>query len=165
MRNPIENVSLLQKQLNDLQLENQLLKKLLDGAGISYVKELKQLQAPEETIEYESNQGTRIVHPAAITEDMAVFFYSRFWGRQDVYAKRYENKTTGKTGYYTQCNNFWKDNCPKKRQQKIQCKDCACQAYKKLKKEDVIAHLRGRSNNASDVIGVYPLLAEGTCRL
>ena len=29
MRNPIENVSLLQKRLNDLQLENQVLKNIL----------------------------------------------------------------------------------------------------------------------------------------
>ena len=35
MRELIENVSLLQKQLNELQLENQLLKNILDRSGIS----------------------------------------------------------------------------------------------------------------------------------
>jgi len=34
MRNPIENISRLQTQLNDLQLENQILKNILDSAGI-----------------------------------------------------------------------------------------------------------------------------------
>ena len=34
MRDTIENISLLQKQLNDLQLENQVLKNLLDQSGI-----------------------------------------------------------------------------------------------------------------------------------
>lgn len=29
MRNPVENISLLQKQINDLQLENQILKNIL----------------------------------------------------------------------------------------------------------------------------------------
>ena len=34
MRDPIENISKLQKQLNDLQLENQILKNILDRAGV-----------------------------------------------------------------------------------------------------------------------------------
>lgn len=34
MRDTIENISLLQKQLNDLQLENQVLKNILDQSGI-----------------------------------------------------------------------------------------------------------------------------------
>ena len=29
MRNPVKNISLLQKQINDLQLENQILKNIL----------------------------------------------------------------------------------------------------------------------------------------
>jgi len=33
-----------------------------------------------------------------------------------------------------------------------------------LTKDDILAHLRGKSYNASDVIGVYPLLTNGTCR-
>lgn len=35
MRNPIENISILQKQLNELQLENRLLKNMLDQSGMS----------------------------------------------------------------------------------------------------------------------------------
>lgn len=34
MRDPIENVTRLQKQLNNLQLENQVLKNILDKAGL-----------------------------------------------------------------------------------------------------------------------------------
>ena len=37
-------------------------------------------------------------------------------------------------------------------------------AYKQLTKDDILEHLRGTSYNASDVIGVYPLLTNGTCR-
>ena len=36
MRDPIEDISRLQTQLNDLQLENQILKNILDNSGISY---------------------------------------------------------------------------------------------------------------------------------
>ena len=109
MRNPIENVSRLQKQLNDLQLENQVLKNILDRAGISYRQEIMRLQAAEEFCDYDPDQGARILNPDKITEKMAVLFYSRFWGRQDVYAKRYEKKNTGEAGYYTQCHNYWKE--------------------------------------------------------
>lgn len=47
MRDPIENISHLQTQLNDLQLENQILKNILDNAGISYGQELLRLHAVE----------------------------------------------------------------------------------------------------------------------
>lgn len=47
MREPIENVSLLQKQINDLQLENQILKNILDRSGISYIQEINRLKVPE----------------------------------------------------------------------------------------------------------------------
>ena len=40
MRDSIENISQLQKKLNDLQLENQILKSILDRAGLAYNKEL-----------------------------------------------------------------------------------------------------------------------------
>ena len=67
MRELIENVSLLQKQLNELQLENQLLKNILDRSGISYARELKRLRNSEAEKEYDPNQGARIVHPEVIT--------------------------------------------------------------------------------------------------
>ncbi len=164
MRNPIENVSRLQMQLSDLQLENQILKNILDSSGISYKQEIMRLRAAEELCDFDPDQGARILPPDEITDKMAVMFYSRFWGRQDVYAKRNEKKDTGEAGYYTQCHNFWKEVCPKKRRQKINCRDCTYQAYMQLTKDDILAHLRGKAYNASDVIGVYPLLTNGTCR-
>ena len=84
MRDTIENISLLQKQLNDLQLENQVLKNLLDQSGISYMQALKRLRTPETVTAYDPDQGARIIHPEVITPKMANEFYSWFWGRQDV---------------------------------------------------------------------------------
>lgn len=164
MRNAIENVSLLQKQINDLQLENQILKNILDRCNIPYVQEIGRLKEVDRSEEYDPNQGGRIIHPDTITEKMANFFYARFWGRQDVYAKRNEKKSIGEAGYFTQCHNFWKEVCPKKHQQKMKCKDCPHQMYKQLTKDDILEHLRGKSHHALDVIGVYPLLTNGTCR-
>lgn len=164
MRDPIENISRLQKQLNDLQLENQILKNILDNAGISYRQELLRLQSNEELCDYDQNQGARIKAPMEITAEMANNFFFRFWGRQDVYAKRYEKRDTGEASYFPQCNNFWTETCYRKLKQNISCNDCKYRSYKKLTKDDIIVHLRGNLYNASDVIGVYPLFPDGTCR-
>ena len=163
MRDPIENVSLLQKQLNTLQLENQILKNILDRSGVSYMQELKHLREPEGTESFDLNQGARITHPKEITDKMVNIFLTYFWGRPDVYAKRSEKKN-GDSGYYPQCNNFWTEICPRKHGQKIKCKDCSYRSDKQLTKKEIRAHLEGWSYNASDVIGIYPLFPNGTCR-
>lgn len=164
MRDPIENITLLQRQINELQIENQLLKNLLSQNGVSYEKSLLQLKTDEHVEEYELNQGKRIIHPDEITEEMANIFFSRFWGRQDVYAKRSVNKTTGKVGYYPQCVNFWSNKCHIRLKTGVKCKDCDYYVYDKLTKDIILSHLRGDSYNGSDVIGVYPLFPNGTCR-
>ena len=96
MRDPIENVTRLQKQLNNLQLENQVLKNILDKAGLSYQNELASIRETEKKEDFDPEQGKRIIHPQAITENMANQFFGMFWGRQDVYAKRSVNKESGK---------------------------------------------------------------------
>lgn len=135
MRDPIENITLLQRQINELQIENQLLKNLLSQNGVSYEKSLLQLKTDEHVEEYELNQGKRIIHPDEITEEMANIFFSRFWGRQDVYAKRSVNKTTGKVGYYPQCENFWSNKCHIRLKTGVKCKDCDYYVYDKLTKD------------------------------
>ena len=164
MRDSIENISQLQKKLNDLQLENHILKNILDKAGLSYHKELSKLRQSGSKEAFDPEQGKRIIHPQAITENMANQFFSMFWGRQDVYAKRSVNKETGKAAYYPQCNNFWTNVCHKKIKDGINCKNCKNRSYKTITKKDILNHLRGNAYNASDVIGVYPLLSNGTCR-
>lgn len=164
MRDSIENISQLQKKLNDLQLETQILKNILDKAGLSYHKELSKLRQSGSKEAFDPEQGKRIIHPQAITENMANQFFSMFWGRQDVYAKRSVNKETGKAAYYPQCNNFWTNVCHKKIKDGINCKDCKNRSYKTITKKDILNHLQGNAYNASDVIGVYPLLSNGTCR-
>ena len=164
MRDSIENISQLQKKLNDLQVENQILKNILDKAGLSYHKELSKLRQSGSKEAFDPEQGKRIIHPQAITENMANQFFSMFWGRQDVYAKRSVNKETGKAAYYPQCNNFWTNVCHKKIKDGINCKNCKNRSYKTITKKDILNHLQGNAYNASDVIGVYPLLSNGTCR-
>ena len=54
--------------------------------------------------------------------------------------------------------------CHKKIKDGINCKDCKNRSYKAITKKDILNHLQGNAYNASDVIGVYPLLSNGTCR-
>ena len=83
----------------------------------------------------------------------------------DVFAKRYQDRNTGKAGYFLQCNNFWRDGIyPKKTEKKIKCKDCFHRAWTELKASNIEAHLRGVKEDGSDVIGIYPLYPDGICR-
>lgn len=163
MRDPIENVTRLQKQLNNLQLENQVLKNILDKAGLSYQNELASIRETDTKEDFDPEQGKRIVHPKEITGRMAKLFFSFFWGRTDVYAKRNVNKN-GEAAYYPQCDNFWSDNCHRKLNTHIDCKDCKYCSYTRLDLSTILMHLRGNSYAAKDVMGVYPLLDDGTCR-
>lgn len=149
----------LEKRIHYLEKENQYLKKLLSDAGISYSE--KEINGSGN--EYDPNQGSRIL-PRDITETDAKVFFSMFWGRTDVYSKRTIKKSTGEVNYYTQCHNFWKNGCPRITGSKIKCRDCQRQAYKELKKEQIIDHLKGNSEDATDVIGVFPLFTDDTCR-
>lgn len=111
------------------------------------------------------DQGARIIKEE-ITKSHFRFFYSMFKGRMDVYSKRggRPSPKTGKTGYYTQCWNFWKDGiCPKKNGKKIKCNECNNQKYKQLRGKVIMQHLIGEKEDCSDVIGLYPILEDGTC--
>lgn len=163
MRDPIENVTRLQKQLNNLQLENQVLKNILDKAGLSYQNELASIRKKDTKEDFDPEQGKRIVYPKEITDRMPKLFFSFFWGRTDVYAKRNVNKN-GEAAYYPQCDNFWSDNCHRKLNTHIDCKDCKYCSYTRLDLSTILTHLRGNSYVAKDVIGVYPLFSDGTCR-
>ena len=76
MRDPIENITQPQRKMNDLQLENQLLKNFLDQAGVPYKQQLAALQSVEEKEDYQPDQGKRIIHPNVITSQMANIFFS-----------------------------------------------------------------------------------------
>ena len=62
MRDPIENVTRLQKQLNNLQLENPVLKNILDKAGLSYQTELASIRKKDTKEDFDPEQGKRDVY-------------------------------------------------------------------------------------------------------
>ena len=53
---------------------------------------------------------------------------------------------------------------PDKGGEKIRCGDCEYTKWTKLTVEKIVDHLAGYKEDGTDVIGVYPLLPDGTCR-
>lgn len=150
----------LRKIVRMLERENKSLKEKLDKANIPY----ESINPFEENLEkaeaHDPDQGARIINPPFITEKMAVRFFSMFWGREDVYAKRGK-----KGGYFPQCDNRWNSSlCPKQQGKKIFCNECEHKKWTKVSARKIIAHLIGNKEDGSDVIGVYPLLPDGKCR-
>lgn len=150
----------LRKLVRLLEYENRLLKEKLKKENIPYNEANPFEETMDNLEEYDPDQGERIVNPQFITEEMARQYFAMFWGREDVYARRGRNG-----GYFPQCENRWNDRfCPKQRGEKAFCDECENTKWTKLDAKKIISHLLGYKEDGTDVIGVYPLLPDGTCR-
>ena len=154
-RKDAERIQTLLKSIIGLQRENRRLRKLLEDHGIIPPK------ISEEDDE-KPDQGLRIL-PYTIDETKARQFFSRFWGRMDVYSQRIVSKS-GNVGYYPQCQNFWKNGCFRKQRtgskgKKHTCKECPMRNWRPVELTTILRHLRGEI-----IVGIYPLFSNGTCR-
>lgn len=76
-------------------------------------------------------------------EKKIALFRRLFRGRSDVFPIRWENRTTGRSGYAPACANEWQPG---------------------IDEALIERHLRGTDvNGAPFVMGVYPMLADNTC--
>ena len=158
MRASEHDLNSLRGIVRKLQDENASLKKLLDENGISYEKDeiIDTVETPDE---YDEDQGSRIIQLNPDI-DMAKEFYSYFWGRTDVYARR------GKAGgYFPRCSAWWNDpNCPKKTDNRKFCdEDCQYKVWEELNPKIILSHMKGNKEDCTDVVGVYPLFPNNTC--
>jgi superfamily II DNA or RNA helicase/very-short-patch-repair endonuclease len=89
-------------------------------------------------------------------------FRSLFRGREDVYARRFESRRTGKNGYAPACASEWvRGVCEKPR---VKCAECAYRRFLPLTDEVIRWHLSGADAGGEPfVVGVYPLLSDDTC--
>ena len=159
MRIDEHNLDSFRRVIRDLQQENENLKALLDQHQIAYEQKsvLEEQPVPDD---YDEDQGARIL-PLDPTEEMANEFFGYFWGRKDVFARRGKNG-----GYFPQCAARWNNSlCPKARDAKVFCdEDCAYKAWRPLELWMIRQHLEGRKEDCTDVLGVYPLFPDNTCR-
>ena len=94
-------------------------------------------------------------------EEKVDVFRNLFTGREDVFARRWYSRTSGKSGYQPVCRNEWDMKlCDKK---KYKCTECPNRSFKPLEYEDIYRHLEGKSPEGQDVIGSYAILADNTC--
>ena len=95
------------------------------------------------------------------TEKIALF-RSLFRGREDVYPRRFESRTTGKTGYSPVCSNEWVPGvCEKPR---VKCANCQHRSFLPVTDDVIRCHLTGNDERGNDfVAGVYPMLLDETC--
>lgn len=89
-------------------------------------------------------------------------FRSLFRGREDVFARRWFSKATGKAGYQPVCQNEWGQLCDKR---KFKCAECPNRQFSPLTDNDFYRHLEGKDVDGRDVIGLYVLNEDNTCHL
>lgn len=83
-------------------------------------------------------------------------FMSLFKGREDVCAKRWENKNKRTSGYTPVCLNQWRTGiCGKP---KMSCSSYKNTSYAELDETVIENHLGGNI-----VVGIYPMLPDETC--
>ncbi len=144
---------------SNLKEEIRILKARLDGVdpGISVGESSEQWGEPETPL----HQSEANVSPADISNksdsvEKIKLFMSRFKGRDDVYARRWENKKKGTSGYSPSCVNEWKPGvCAKP---KGSCAGCTHKEYAALDEAVIDQHLRGKI-----VAGIYPMGLDDTC--
>ena len=109
----------------------------------------------------QQSQSATVTMQSSVKDKIALF-RSLFSGREDVFARRWYSKTTGKSGYQPVCSNEWTEGlCDKK---KYKCSACPNRKLLPLEDRDIFAHLAGKDNYCRDVIGIYPLLPDENCR-
>ena len=95
-------------------------------------------------------------------QDKIELFCSLFKGRDDVFARRWCSKTSGKAGYQPVCQNEWTPLCDK---HKYKCADCPNRLFSLLTYNDYYRHLEGKDADGRDVMGIYVLNVDNTCHL
>ena len=145
----------LLRQYEVLHKENEVLRSLLKIHGIEYETRMKE----------DMNKPIySLVSVPTITlsiDERIRLFQSLFKGREDVFARRWFSKTTGKSGYQPVCINEWKQGlCDKK---KYRCAICPNRNFAPLTSQDMYRHLEGKDEYCCDVVGLYAIMQDNNC--
>jgi superfamily II DNA or RNA helicase len=122
-------------------------------------KELKELLRKNGIVISQPDQQVKLIN-RKLDEKYADYFYYMFWGRQDVYAKGYYSKNNNKFQYSPTCVNGGTPLCPRYYHQKQKCSECVHRSFQQVNLKIILNHLQGKF-----VMGIYPLFANGMCRL
>ena len=149
-----EKYNALVIKYNALLAENEKLKSILSQHGIVY----SSIKCADESTAFSSITYPQI--KLSLDEKIALF-RNFFKGRDDVFARRWFNKTTEKGGYQPVCINEWRRGiCDKK---KHKCAECPNRNFAPLTNQDIYRHLEGKDENGCDVIGLYVVTSDNKC--
>ena len=158
-RKLIEKYNVLLEQVNLLTKENIQLKAKLGLPESELVQKISSVKSTERKIPDDKSAARKFfsdVDNQSDTFSKIRLFMSLFKGRKDVYAKRWENKNKGSSGYTPVCLNQWQPGvCGKP---KISCSKCENKLYAAVEDNVIENHLRGNI-----VVGIYPMLPDETC--
>ncbi|MCM1048377.1 MAG: DEAD/DEAH box helicase [Clostridiales bacterium] len=130
----------------------------------SYSAKLPQTNMPNsQTVNSQSDNSNQTDKRMEMPELIALY-RDLFYGRQDVFAVRWENEKAGTHGYAPKCKNEWDRNvCGKARRIKGACKNCVYRENQEITDNLIQQHFTGTGKNAL-VMGIYPLLEDETCK-
>jgi hypothetical protein len=155
-----QRFNLLLNENNRLIKENSRLKALLGLGEPELTQPTDPANSTETDIPDDESACRNCFASVSGTSDPLVkirLFMSLFKGRDDVYAKRWENKDKGTSGYSPVCLYQWQPGmCGKP---KIPCSKCQNRLYAPLDENVIEDHLKGKL-----VAGIYPMLPDQTCR-
>jgi TOTE conflict system, Archaeo-Eukaryotic Primase domain/Type III restriction enzyme, res subunit len=133
----------LLQEVQELRAENGRLRDLL---GFEERSSDGHVQAWAPTLLAEPSERP-VVDASSSPADKLALFWSLFGARSDVYARRWENTSTGESGWSPATKGRWSKGRPPK-------------DYLPVTDEVFAAHLRG-----NETVGIYPLLRGDTCAL
>ena len=132
----------------------------IDARLVEIEAEKRRLLQRKQTLgQRQSNLAPHPVYSMQLSAEQKVaLFLALFQGRSDVFARRWENRDKGRSGYAVACHNEWRSGiCDKPR---TKCRACGNRRYRPLDEQAIRGHLTGKQ-----VIGLYPLRTDNTCHL
>lgn len=105
-------------------------------------------------------QEPTAMHTLSLQEKVDLFRIL-FKGREDVFARRWYSKASGKGGYQPVCQNEWSRQLCDKR--KFKCAECPNRLFAPLADNDIYRYLEGKDADGRDVIGLYVLNEDNKC--
>jgi len=139
---------------NELLEENKQLKSEI----YKLKKEIEELKSRISTsIDNKKQINNHSININSTLEEKIKLYRSLFYGRNDVFALRWDNDSKNTHGYKPDCIYEWKHGICNKSE--IKCSDCDFRKFKSLEDNDILEHLSGKKT-----IGLYPLLPNDKCK-
>jgi len=133
-----------------------------DAAAVEYNLQIMAQTMPKSVTTDVYYPSHVLVTRNSAAQEKINLYTSLFVGRKDVFALRWYNAKSNKSGYSPVCENKWKiGKCDMK---KYSCATCPFKLPMPLSDRYIFNHLIGKDSACRDVVGLYPLMEGDVCR-